>query len=73
MRATDMLLPDFVNVGERRSGTTGLAAKLGRHRGIFMLQKRDRGYFIDDDARKGREFVVLRQNCASWEETHTLE
>jgi len=62
-----MPLPDFVVAGERRSGTSGLSALLAQHPGIFMHPKRDRGYFVDDEARKGPEAK------AGWDRTHSVE
>ena len=48
-----MPLPDFIIIGERRSGTSALATRLRQHPGLFVHPKRDRGYFLDDSARKG--------------------
>ena len=61
-----MVLPNLIVAGERRCGTTFLSQRLAAHPDIFVHPKRDRGYFIDDDARH-------RGACALWETTHSVE
>ena len=46
-----MGLPSFIIVGERRCGTSYLAALIERHPDIFLHPKRELGFFIDDGAR----------------------
>jgi hypothetical protein len=70
---TTMLLPNFLIVGERRAGTSGLAAMLERHPQVFVHPKRDRGYFLNDEARRGRDYVRTYVGGKSWEETHSLK
>lgn len=61
-----MVLPNLIVVGERRCGTTFLSQRLAAHPEIFLHPKRDRGYFIDDDARH-------HGACAPWKTTHSVE
>ena len=63
-------LPDFLIVGERRCGTTSLSLALAQHRDIFLHPHRDRGFFIEDIARKGRKHPAADRD---WEETHSRE
>ena len=59
-------LPNLVIIGERRSGTTWLSQLIARHPAIFVHPKRDRAFFIEDDARK-------RLPTVAWESTHTVD
>ena len=68
--AEEPRLPDFLIVGERRCGTTSLSLALAQHRDIFLHPHRDRAFFIEDVARKGR-----KHNAADldWEQSHSRE
>lgn len=61
-----MTLPDLIIAGERRCGTTFLSQRLAVHPDIFIHPKRDRGYFIDDDARR-------RVPSVPWETSHSVD
>lgn len=65
--------PDFIILGERRCGTSSLTSKLSQHSEIFLHPNKDRGYFIDDEARRGSAWVDKHQLNSSWEETHSQE
>ena len=59
--------PAFVIAGERRCGTTFLAALLRRHPEIFLHPKSDKAWFVDDAVRRPDG------SAAPWEETHRIE
>jgi hypothetical protein len=61
-----MPLPTFIIPGERRSGTTFLAAKLAQHPQLFLHPKRDSGWFVDERVRLGRG-----HERDDWEATHS--
>ena len=69
-----MPMPTFVIVGERRSGTTSLSYLLDTHPDVFMHEKRDLGYFIEEEARRPRNRnpdEPLVADPVQWERTHS--
>jgi hypothetical protein len=60
-----MPLPQFLIAGERRCGTTTLSNLLDQHQDIVIHPKRDGGFFIDEDVRKGTP-------SSNWSKTHSL-
>jgi len=62
-------LPAFMIAGERRCGTSALANALTHHPRICVIPNRDRGYFLDDYARRDLRSGTRK----SWEMTHSLQ
>src|SRR5690606_21224305 len=62
----EISLPNLVVIGERRSGSTWLSKQLGQHPAVFVHPKRDRGYFLDDDARH-------HIPASTWEQSHNKD
>lgn len=71
-----MPLPTFVIVGERRSGTTSLSHLMAAHPDIYMHDKREIGYFIEDEAkgtRRQNPNTPLSADADAWARTHGME
>ena len=71
-----MPLPTFVIVGERRSGTTSLSHLMAAHPDIYVHDKREIGYFIEDEAkgtRRQNPETPLTADTEAWARTHTAD
>lgn len=64
-------MSDFVIVGERRSGTTSLYHWLKRHPDIYLLEKPDHNFFIEEEIVLGREWREGRADAEAWERGHS--
>lgn len=67
------MLPNFVIIGERRSGTTSLARWIEAHPELFLHPKIDMGYFIDDVLVGRREWMDGEPDYSAWDKTHSKE
>ena len=63
-----MNLPNFLIAGERRCGTTMLAEILRGHPDIFLWERYDKRWFIEDEVKT----PDLDQLEKDWEETHDI-
>ena len=68
-----MQLPDFIVIGERRSGTTTLAKWMEVHPDVFMHPKVDMGYFIDEDVVGQRVWFDGHVEYSKWPRSHSME
>ncbi|MEM8529105.1 MAG: hypothetical protein AAGG68_31025, partial [Bacteroidota bacterium] len=68
-----MTLPNFIIIGERRSGTTNLAKWLEAHPEIFIAPQVDKGFFIDDEVNGRRIWLDGQVDTSKWEEDHNLK
>lgn len=62
--------PNFLIIGERRSGTTTLAQWLKGHPEIFLHPKMDIGYFVDDELVGAKEDTVGSIDYKNWNANH---
>ncbi len=68
-----MVLPNYLIIGERRSGTTTLANYLKDHPEIFIHPQLDMGYFIDEAVRGRRTWLEGEVDTKAWRLTHDAE
>ncbi len=64
--------PTFIVVGERRCGTTTLHHLLQGHPDVWIYQKADNNYFIEDEV-VGRKPFLGKADAEAWEATHSVE
>ncbi len=67
-----MPLPNFLIIGERRSGTTTLANWVKCHPEIFLHPQMDIGFFIDKELVGSRIYKEGKADYDKWEEEHTI-
>ncbi|MEM8583194.1 MAG: sulfotransferase [Bacteroidota bacterium] len=65
------MAPNFLIVGERRSGTTTLAHWVRNHPDIYLHPTIDMGYFVDDELVGSRTYKVGKVDQAKWYSSHS--
>lgn len=68
-----MSKPNYLIIGERRSGTTTLANYLTDHPEVFVHPRPDIGYFIDESIRGRMNWLDGEPDEKAWEQAHSLE
>ncbi|HEX6814347.1 MAG TPA: hypothetical protein VF102_01640, partial [Gemmatimonadaceae bacterium] len=67
-----MPLPNFVIVGERKSGTTALCHWMA-HPDVYMHPREDMNYFIEDEILVTTTWRDGPADPQRWERTHSAE
>ncbi|MEM9886974.1 MAG: hypothetical protein AAF849_13860, partial [Bacteroidota bacterium] len=67
-----MRLPDFLIIGERRSGTTNLAKWLEAHPEIYIAPQVDKAFFLDKAVVGTRKWFDGQVDASKWEKEHNL-
>jgi hypothetical protein len=64
-----MPLPTFIIAGERRCGTTSIYTWMSAHPQVFLHERSDENYFVEDEI-GGRRWIEGAADAASWERSH---
>lgn len=68
-----MPTPNFLIIGERRSGTTSMARWIECHPEIFLHPQMDIGYFIDKELVGSKDWKPGPANYEQWAKEHSKE
>lgn len=68
-----MPAPNFLIIGERRSGTTSLARWIECHPEIFLHPQMDIGYFVDKELVGSKNWKMGPADYSKWEGEHSKE
>lgn len=63
---------NLIIAGERRAGTTSLHQCLKTHPELYLIDKTDMNYFVDEEL-LGREEIIQNPNFNHWSTTHSRE
>ncbi len=63
--------PNFLIIGERRSGSTTLAKWIEAHPELGLLSSMDTAYFMDDELRGRKEWLEGYVNRSDWDRNHS--
>ena len=65
--------PNFLIIGERRSGTTTLGKWIECHPEIFLHPRMDMGYFIDKELVGSKTWTKGNADYAKWNKEHSID